>query len=299
MFTSLRQADGRRRNRPALHVEQLEARDCPAAPVLSAFSATMLGGHSVQLSGIVQSDHPSSTTVNFTGVASGFTNLQADGTFSMTTNANALGIVTAIATDYLLTSNPLTAQLASATPSATVNVAQHGGHSVTVSGQVTDDSLIGETVQLSGIVNASVMVNSDGSYSYTGQASGLGQVFATAQDVWGLKSASVAATVTNVAPVISNFTVINRGNGNWEFSGRVTDEFAPGMTVRISGLPGTGGSTSLGEDGDSSGGCLFVTVGAGGWFNVVANVGNIAGCMISADTIDGWGVASNTAYYLA
>src|SRR5207302_658837 len=109
MFTSLRQADGRRRNRPALRVEQLETRDCPAAPVLSAFSATVLGGHSVQLAGTVQTDHPGGVMVNFSGVASGFTAVQADGSFSMTTNANALGVITAIATDYLLFSDPLTA----------------------------------------------------------------------------------------------------------------------------------------------------------------------------------------------
>jgi hypothetical protein len=295
MFTSLRQANGVRRNRALLRVEQLETRDCPAAPVLSSFSATVLDGRNVRLTGMVQTDHP--VVVNFSGVASGSTSVQGDGSFLMNTSASALGTITAVATDYTLSSNPLSSQITSATPSVTVTVAQRGGHSVCVSGQVTDDSFTGEVVLLSGIVTATVQVNADGSYSYTGQASALGQVSATARDTWGLNSAAVAATLTNSAPTISNFTAINRGNGNWEFSGRVIDEFAPGMVVRISGIGSSGSSSDDGGPPPSND--LLVTVGADGWFDVVANVGNIAGSMISANTTDGWGRAANTAYYLA
>ena len=45
---------------------------------------------------------------------------------------------------------------------------------------------------LTGIVSATVSVYADGSYSYTGTASALGQVSATARDTWGLNSAAVA-----------------------------------------------------------------------------------------------------------
>src|SRR5207237_7434067 len=127
-------------------------RDSSAAPVLTAVSATVLSGHSVQLAGTVQTDNPSGVMVNFSGVAGGFASVQADGSFSTTTNASALGVITAIATNYLELSNPLTAEITSATPSVTVNVVQRGGHNVTVSGQVTDDLLIGEAVMLGGIV---------------------------------------------------------------------------------------------------------------------------------------------------
>ena len=154
-------------------------------------------------------------------------------------------------------------------------------------------------VVLTGIVSATVSVYADGSYSYTGTASALGQVSATARDTWGLNSAAAAATLTNNAPSISNFTVINRGNGNWEFTGRVTDEFAPGMVVRLSGMhPASGGSLDEGGPPPPSND-LLVTVGADGWFSITANVGNIAGLMISANTTDGWGRAANTAYYVA
>src|SRR5438445_13425620 len=117
MSTSLRQADGRRRNRLVPRVDHLETRDCPAAPVLTAFSATVLGGHSVQLTGTVQTDHPSGVTVNFSGVASGLAAVEADGSFALTTMASSLGTINAVASDFPYTSNLLSSEITSATPS--------------------------------------------------------------------------------------------------------------------------------------------------------------------------------------
>src|SRR5947207_6742287 len=149
MFTLQRQANGRWRNRSVLRVERLEGRDCPAGPVLSSFSATVLDGRNVQLAGRVDTDH-GGVVVNFSGVAGGSTAVQTNGSFSLNTTASALGTISAIATDNTLWSNSLSSQITSATPSVTVNVAQNGGRNVRVSGQVTDDSFSGEVVVLTG-----------------------------------------------------------------------------------------------------------------------------------------------------
>jgi hypothetical protein len=230
MLRSLWQADRRPLNRVVLSLEHLETRDCPAAPVVTAFTAVAGIQHHVLLSGTVQDNNLAGATVQFSGVASGMTSVYADGTFSFETDASSLG-----------------------------------------------------------------------------------QITATVHDNENLWSNPFSTNIANNRPVINNFQVINRGNGMWELRGQVIDESAAGMVVRFGGLSGSGssgsgfaslsmsiddgGTTSGGTSGGASNG-QQVTVGSDGWFSTTLYLGANFSGVVSADTTDCWGVASNTVYYL-
>jgi hypothetical protein len=282
-------------------VESLEARDCPSespmsapqmitpqmtapqftaphltAPEITSFNAMVLQGQTVLLGGTVSDADPGSVSVFFCGAANGTTTTDAMGNFQFQTQASALGAIFAVGLDSAgQISVPDQTVINVPAPTFTAFTVTQSGpdRQVTVSGQVSAGA--GLTVTLSGIVSASVTTGTDGVFTFTGTASGLGQVNASVTDVWGQTGTS-AAQLTNQAPTITNFVGENTGVQNiWDFEGQVTGAWSPGETVTFSGIPALQN--------------VQVTVGADGWFHVQVQMGSTDVGLLVATVTDWYG----------
>jgi len=275
-----------RSQRAVLHVEALETRDCPSAPSvpqITSFLATVESGHTVVLSGTVMDSSPTATVVSFGGLATGSVTPDASGRFQVQENISQLGTVSATATDTGgRTSNTAQATVSDPGVSLSVLVAQGPGRTVTVTGQVSANSPAGLTVTLSGVVSGSVITTSNGTFSWTGTASGLGQIQATVTDVWGV-TASSSTTLTDNPPKIVNFQAINNGKNSWTFTGQVQYAYAAGLVVTLGGIPSLVNANAS------------ATVQANGTFtlNIMLQPGEIGSA--TAECTDAWGQASTVA----
>lgn len=266
------------------NLEVLEARDCPAAPQIT-LTATPLSGHQVQLSGSVTDENPASVMITFKGVASGTTMASSNGTFSYTATASGLGDVQAVGTDQeMLSSNTATATVSSQAPSITLSISYGSGKTVTVSGKVTDESPSGLPVTFTGKVSGTATTGSDGTFTLTTQASGLGDIQATAVDAWGLQSSTASVTVASNAPVISQFTAVHVAGNVWTLQGQVTDEMAMTCEVTFGGLP-----TLVGKS---------ATPGSDGWFYLTVQLQPGEDGIATAQATDCWGLTSTVAQCL-
>jgi hypothetical protein len=118
----------------------------------------------------------------------------------------------------------------------------------------------------------------------TTAAQGLGDVQAQTQDAVGLASNVATATVASAAPVIRDFACAEEPGGYFLFQGRVDAPSAPGLLVRLSGLPSLEGQTvTVGEDGCFS---TVIQLQPGEWGTACAQV------------TDWWGQVSDPAYCL-
>jgi hypothetical protein len=240
-----------------------------------------MSGNTVQLSGMVSDPGATSVSLTFQGAASA-TTTATNGSFSLTVAETTPGTVYVQATDNSnLVSPQVSAQMpAAAAPTITFTVSQDGQHNVTVSGQVTDQAPGGLTVTLSGVVTGTATTASNGSFSWTGAASSLGQVNGAVTDSAGL-TGSYTAQLTNVAPNITGLeAVYSAADGSWTFSGHVTDEYADGLTVTLTNLPGVGTAT--------------VTVQSDDTFTYVLEANSTATNIVSATVTDWWGAVSTT-----
>lgn len=270
------------RNRARLGVESLERRDCPAAPVITSFSVSVLQNKMVSLQGTLTDTDPSTTWVSLGGKVNGSVEADVNGNFSTTLAASALGTVTALATDSAgLTSSQATAMIAVAPPQITLTLTYGTGHQLLLSGTVTDNSPSGLKVTIAGVVppGSSTTTNASGNYSTTVTASRLGDVTATTIDVWGQISNTATVTASNTAPVVSNLSASAGNYDVWTITGTVTDEHAAGLTVTFGGLPALAGRTAV--------------VQADGTFTLSVVIPANQSGYITAQTHDWWGVASN------
>jgi exosome complex RNA-binding protein Csl4 len=240
---------------------------------------TQNAGTSVTLSGQVFVNTPGGLTITFSGQVSGTVVTNSNGTFSYTANAAGLGSIYAKTTDvWGQTSNTAQVSISSTPPTISLTVSQRANQNVYVSGKVTDESPANLTVSLTGVVSGTATTASDGSFSYTGPASALGKINASVTDPWG-QTGTGSTTLTNVAPQITNFQAINLGQNMFTFEGQVMDEWAPGLTVQLSGLLGVNTSVTVAND---------------DWFTYTTTLqANQAG-YVSAVTTDWWGLQSNT-----
>src|SRR5262249_60108844 len=120
-----------------------------------------------------------------------------------------------------LTSPPVTTQVHAPTPSVTLSVHQGPNRQVILSGQVTDLDPGGLTVTISGVASGSATNDSNGSFSVTLTATALGTLTASVTNLWG-KSGNTHADLTNVAPVITAFSVREASEDVFVFSGSGT-----------------------------------------------------------------------------
>jgi large repetitive protein len=302
---SFRAPAARRRNRTQLALEELDGRYCPAGPVITNFTATVISGSTVCLSGTVTDPGSSAISISFTGPVGG--TVTADGTngnFSYTANASGSGTEQATATDdKAQVSPPVQTQITlntgsgsgsgsgsspgsgsssgSSPVSITLSVINVGRNLVSLYGQVTDASAGGLTVSLSGVVSGSTTTNADGSFNVNLPASAVGQVTAAVTDGAG-NTATATATVRDDAPVIQNFYASQQGSGTWVLSGSVEANSPAGLTVQFGGPSWLQGqSATVNPDATFS---LTITPPAGQEVS------------ISAQCTDWFGLQSNIAY---
>jgi hypothetical protein len=218
-------------------------------PVVANLSVAETGsGKNVLVTGQVQSASPGGLTVALSGEVTASTVTNSAGYFGVTTTAAALGAIDASTVDvWGVASATAQVQLTNAAPSVTVSAKETGpNRTLTVSGHVTDAVEAGAVVTISGIVSGTATTDSAGNYSLVAQASGQGALSVSATDVWGLTSSVVQTSYTSKAPVITlQATVLN--GGVYAFKGTVSDEWAPGLTVTLSGA--VGGTAIVQADG--------------------------------------------------
>lgn len=170
----------------------------------------------------------------------------------------------------------------SANPVVSLSIQYEAENTVTLFGQVSDDSSVeGLTVNFTGQYTGSVSTDAAGHFSLTAPVCGLGSIQASTVDVEGLLSNVAEVTVASNAPVITQFSAVNQGGGNWELSGVVQDESPGGLMVQFGGLGSLLGQTA--------------TVNADGTFSLVALLGPMDEGWASAQTTDWWALGSNVA----
>jgi hypothetical protein len=276
--------------RARLVLEALESRYCPAAPQLS-LAATVLSGHQVQLTGQVMDDDPGGVQITVGGVMMGTIIPASSGDYSYTACAASLGTVTAVARDSTgLTSDTAQVTLTSAVPVIQgLTATQGAGQSVWLSGTVQNETLAGLPVAFSGSAGGTATTASDGSFYVQVQAGSLGTIQATVTDPWGQTSAPAQTTLTNSRPVLTSFQAVHSLGSTYIFQGRVTDEQAGNLTVRLGGLPSLMGLTVT----TASDGSFFrnVTLAPGEQGNATADVTDPWG----AAAVQAWAAVSNVA----
>ncbi|MBI1916875.1 MAG: hypothetical protein HYS12_19380 [Planctomycetes bacterium] len=122
-------------------------------------------------------------------------------------------------------------------------------HQVQLSGHVTDESPTTVVVSFGDHAGGLTVPNSNGDYSFTSTATGLGTITATGLDNEGLTSNTATATFSSAVPAIT-LTYTWQANQVVHVSGHVTDEFNSGLTVTFSGA--ASGNTTTDSNGDFS-----------------------------------------------
>jgi hypothetical protein len=243
-------------------------------------------GRQVDLKGTVTDTNPASVALTFTGVASGTTTADATGRFDFVAQASGLGTVDAVAQDgQKSTSNTATATFAVTPPSLTLTISYGSQRTVTLSGRVTGPAVGSLTVTFTGVVTGSTTTKADGTFTLTTQASALGNVQATAADVWGQSSSAVQVTVASAKPVLSNFTASEQSDV-WTFQGQVTAPSPQGETVQFTeaGVPSLQTKTA--------------TVDSSGWFFLQVTLQDNENGKVWAQATDCWGQTSNQPMWL-
>src|SRR5262249_16010087 len=151
----------------------------------------------------------------------------------------------------------------------------------TLSGHLTDENAAGTIIAFSGAINAIATTDSNGDYSFTTTDWSLGDVTASATDVWGQSSNKPKATVTASGPVISNFQAIHVTLNRWTFQRQLTQGNAETLVVQLGGVASLQGRT--------------VTVDADGWFCLTIDLQDGEQGTATARTTDSSGVGSNLA----
>lgn len=171
-------------------------------------------------------------------------------------------------------------------PAISLSISYNQKKSVTLTGHVTDpvSSPAGLTVQFSGKVVGTAVTDANGNFSLTADASALGAINAVVTDALGNVSDTATVNVTSNAPKISNFGCVEGYLHIFTFTGTVTDESAPGLTVNFGGSPVSlqGKSVAVKADGTFE-------------FTVQLNGTTSDNGTATAQTTDWWGLTSNLA----
>ncbi len=235
------------------------------------------GDGTYTVSGQVVDQDPASCTVNLSGAITGSVATNSDGSFSLTASASILGVVNATVTDSQgLTSSQDAVDLTDdSTPTLTMNATLEDGQTVLITGQVSDNDAGDCSVNLSGVASGTIATNPDGSFNFTTTAWGLGAIYATATNPWGLTSAPVEADVSDPAPTITMEATQIQGQ-EVTLMGTVNANTVNNLWVTISGAASGGVQT------DST-----------GTFQITVQAWTLGA--IDATATDIWGQVSNTA----
>lgn len=162
----------------------------------------------------------------------------------------------------------------------TLSVVYDPNRQATFSGQLTNQfgPVADQTINLTGVVNATASTNGQGAFDVTLSIPKLGTEHAASAN-----GQCNTARFTLVAgnPTISNFTAVSEGSGMWLLSGTVSGAPTQGEAVNF------GGITAL--QGQSTG------VNSNGTFEFYAIINSGQGGWASAQAVDWWGDTSQTA----
>ncbi|MGE0606824.1 MAG: hypothetical protein AB7O62_06830 [Pirellulales bacterium] len=238
-------------------------------------------GKMVTITGTVMDESPGNRPVTLSGVVSGTVTTNSSGSFSATLEASSLGNVTATVTDvWGQVSTAAMSTLTSAKPAiGGMNIMESGnGQMVSISGNVSDEAPAGLVVTFSGVISGTLTTGSNGAFSGSFQANGLGTVQASVTDVWGQTSAPASVTLTSSPPTI-NVGGEQAGGGQYvTLSGMITDLSPSGRTVTFGGVvSGT------------------ATTNSQGYYSVTLWASQLG--QITATTTDVWGQVSNVAQF--
>jgi hypothetical protein len=274
-------------------VELLEQRDCPAVATsplhLTNFAGRILSPSSVVLTGNITDSYQNPVTLSISGGGSATMRVPLDvnnnGQFSVTlTNVVSLGNFYAQALDTQNNTSPQVQTVPGNGPTLTLACNQMANRQVRVYGTVSDVNPANETVNFSGVISGSTTTDANGNYVFVATASTLGNITATATNASNITSNTAQTTLSNVAPIIENFTATFNGGTSWTFSGQVLDEWAMGLTVTV---------TSPGLQTP-----VTTTVGLDDMFSVTVNLAGQPYGTATAQTTDWWGATSNLAQTL-
>jgi hypothetical protein len=288
LFRSPRpKAHAHRVRRAQLQLEQLEERDCPAAPSISGLAATKIGTF-LAIQGTLSDDSPATARVSFSGAVTPTITPDASGWFGFVVPYGSGTQLTAVATDSQnQTSPPVTANIScptDANPFITFTVTYGQQRQIMIIGKVYDESPGGRTVTISGMASGTATTDPAGNFCLALTATGLGTISASTTDPAGNASNTPIVTLTSNAPQITNFTG-SEEQGDWyEFTGRVLDESPTGLTLYLGGAPVSlsGASCTVRSDGTFD-------------FRVQLTGTTTDDGVATAMVTDWWGLTSNTA----
>ncbi|HZY85323.1 MAG TPA: hypothetical protein VFE78_10865 [Gemmataceae bacterium] len=193
----------------------------------------------------------------------------------------------------------------------TLNVEYNVGKTITLYGEVTAGGVagsstpgMGNTTQLLGSMSSapaglpgvsvafrgsatgSATTDANGDFTFTTQATSLGEVAAATTDG---QSNTASVVLSSSAPVISNFKAYQEGTSNyWDVIGHVTDGnfMAAGLTILINGSPVTINNGGQGQK---------ATVNANGDFDLCVKLNGTGSDNGNIDALvtDAWGKLSN------
>jgi large repetitive protein len=268
---------GQASNTPSVSVTSLPSTSSPQI----ILEAEVLSGHEVVLSGSVQDANPAGVTVTFSGAATGSTTTDANGNFSFTTSAASLGTVYAVGIDQSQQStNTAAATIGVAAPALTLAITSTSQDTVTLTGKLTDIDMAGQTVSITGAETGSVVTDANGNFTITADASTIGAIEVSADELWGDATTAVV-NLQAAAPVIQNFGASCILGTLWTFQGTVVGVNLQTFWIVFGGLPTITGLTAV--------------LGANGTFSLTRNlpVGTVG--TATAQAIDALGITSNLA----
>ena len=267
-------------------VERLDDRVVPSAATIAGLGGRIIGDNII-VYGTVVDDSPGADQVVATGGVSG--SISSTGTFEFiapfTGNRN-VGL--SVLDDEGLQSLPYALELlppaGNQAPYVTFTIAQGPQRTVTITGVVYDESPGSTVVETGGVVpTLQIHPDSSGNFSITLTAASLGTVTARARDAMGLLSNLAERELTNAKPVIEQFSCQRLDTNQYRIRGRVIDEHAPGLVVRL------GGEVEAVQG-------RSVAVGADGWFELIITLADPDDCgLITADVTDWWGADADQA----
>jgi hypothetical protein len=170
------------------------ATDISATPPSIFFNISYgSGGRWITISGWVMDIDQANRTVTFSGVASGSAVTDANGSFSLMTQATGLGSIQASVTDLWAMTGTAQGQVTSSAPTISFTATDMGGNVWSFEGHVQDQSPSGLEVILGGLPelqNATVTTDANGNFQVNImlQPGERGTATAQAADWWGLNS---------------------------------------------------------------------------------------------------------------
>src|SRR5260370_1787988 len=165
-----------RSNRVQLRLTCLEGRITPSAPLITNFAGRIIGDTWV-LTGHVTDDTTSTPAVGITGDVSGSATVLANGDFYFLATHPSIGVATpTVRNIYGQDVATTVVKGGNQAPFLTMAVTYNQRTSVTLSGVVVDQHPSGLTVTFSGKVTGTATTDTSGHYSYTANATALGDV---------------------------------------------------------------------------------------------------------------------------